>query len=173
MTKVEGADKLQKTVINGYDVVVDMDYNVGDIVVYFGAETVLCRDFLSKNNLYGWGERQLNSNYETIEYFLNSAIDIEDTNPSVAELYRENAKSLCGFFGKAGRVKVIRLRGQFSNGFLVKIETMEKFIGKTFDWENMLGKHLIQLMVNCFVGNISHQLKKYQLNQMIQGGLNG
>lgn len=140
LSKVEGADKLQKTVINGYDVIVDMDYNIGDIVIYFGAETVICEDFLSKNNLYSWTDRKLNSNYDTIDYFENNASEIEDTNPSVAEIYKEKAKSLCGFFGKAGRVKVIRLRGQFSNGFLVKVDTMNDFLGFNLNWVDMVGE---------------------------------
>lgn len=140
LTNVEGADKLQKTIINGYDVIVDMDYKIGDIVVYFPAETVICKDFLNKNNLYGWGDRELNSNIDTINLLLNYAQDEKEKDSDLSIHYESYAKSLCGFFGKAGRVKVIRLRGQFSNGFLVKVETMDEFIGKKINWENMLGK---------------------------------
>lgn len=36
---IEGADRLMKTVINGYDIVVSKDYKEGDIVVYFPVES--------------------------------------------------------------------------------------------------------------------------------------
>ena len=49
---IEGADKLVKTVINGYDIVISKDHKPGDIVVYFPVESSICEKYLSANNLY-------------------------------------------------------------------------------------------------------------------------
>ena len=49
---IEGADKLGKTVINGYDIVISKDHKPGDIVVYFPVESSICEKYLSANNLY-------------------------------------------------------------------------------------------------------------------------
>ena len=61
---IEGADRLVKTVINGYDIVISKDYKPGDIVVYFPVESAISEKYLSANNLYERGEFELNSNAE-------------------------------------------------------------------------------------------------------------
>ena len=57
---IEGADRLVKTVVNGYDIVISKDYVPGDIVVYFPVESVISSKYLSANNLYEMGEFERN-----------------------------------------------------------------------------------------------------------------
>ena len=134
LSKVENADKLQKTVINGYDIIVDMNYHENDIVVYFTSETVICDKFLSKNNLYNIGDYEKNENHLIVERLLKLSAEMN------CDDYKNEAKQLCGFFGKAGRVKIIRLRGQVSNGFIIKTDIMDEFIGKIINWESLIGE---------------------------------
>ena len=51
MFPIEGADRLVKTVINGYDIVISKEHKEGDSVVYFPVETSICEQYLSANNL--------------------------------------------------------------------------------------------------------------------------
>lgn len=99
LSKVENADKLQKTVINGYDIIVDMNYHENDIVVYFTSETVICDKFLSKNNLYNIGDYEKNENHLIVERLLKLSDEMN------CDDYKNEAKQLCGFFWKGRKSK--------------------------------------------------------------------
>jgi hypothetical protein len=86
----------------------------GDILFYASNESELNADFLSKNNLFEIGECHLNANAEEVEKLMN-----EDK--------KDEAKRKVGFFNKYGRVKMIRLGGVPSYGFLFSQEAMSKF----------------------------------------------
>lgn len=132
LTPIEGSDFLMQTMVNGNSIVVSKDVKEGDIMIYAENETQLNEKFLCLNNLYEIGSRELNSNYHEVEKLL-----LEGKN--------DEAKKLCGFFNKHGRVKLIRLRGCPSFGFLFSIESMakynpmvndiniEEYIGEDFD----------------------------------------
>ena len=45
---IENSDNLVRTVVNGYDMVVDKSTQVGDIVVYFPVESTICNEFFLK-----------------------------------------------------------------------------------------------------------------------------
>ena len=126
-TPIVGADRLVKTVINGYDIVISKDFNVGDIVVYFPVETCICEKFLSANNLYEFSEADRNSNFKEIEELVTKS-----KNASTEEKRKEyydlaKSKSKCGFFNKHGRVRIINLRGQYSQGFIAKVDSLIKY----------------------------------------------
>ena len=119
---IEGADRLMRTTINGNDMVVSKDMKVGDVVVYVPVETAICEHFLSANNLYEMSEAHRNSNFEEVEElikFANTAEDDHDAKRAMAE-----AKSKCGFFNKRGRVRMLKLRGQYSMGFVIPVESL-------------------------------------------------
>lgn len=99
LRKHNNADKLQIANIDFQDTVVDLNYNNGDVCVFFPAECVIGSPLLSHLNAYR--ESGLN----------------ED-------------KSLTGFFEEKGRVKVVKLRGEKSCGFLVKIEQVIETYGE-------------------------------------------
>ena len=136
---IEGADKLVKTVINGYDIVISKDHKPGDIVVYFPVESAICEKYLSANNLYELSEANRNSNFAEVEQLVKSAEEAEDDLD--AKQFTEMAKSKCGFFNKHGRVRMIKLRGQYSQGFIADISSMVKYMPELdgTDWEKLVG----------------------------------
>ena len=67
---IEGADKLVKTVVNGYDIVIGKDHKEGDIVVYFPVECAINEMFLSKNNLFERSEFERNANADSVKEYL-------------------------------------------------------------------------------------------------------
>lgn len=133
VTPIEGSDFLVQTVINGDSIVVRKDeVKEGDLMLYASNECQLNLDFLSANNLFEIGSYELNSNAKEVEALIN-------------DNKKEEAKKLVGFFNKRGRVKMIRLRGVPSFGFLFSLDTLAKwkpeaakvnledYVGKDFD----------------------------------------
>lgn len=163
VTPIEGADKIVKTVVNGYDIVVSKDMKPGTIVVYFPVECAISQDFLSANNLYERSEFFRNANAEEVKSLIEKVEKIGlkqswswDEDKGCEDPYRKltdaeveerdrilaDIKSMCGFFGKNGRVRILKLRGQYSQGFIAGIDAMTNFIPELadVDWESMVGK---------------------------------
>ena len=140
MFPIEGADRLVKTVINGYDIVISKDHKEGDIVVYFPVETSICEQYLSANNLYEMGEFEKNSNAEEVKEILTKAEALKDTDIEGKTALLAEAKSKCGFFNKHGRVRILKLRGQYSQGFVASVDSLIKFDSSLadVDWESMV-----------------------------------
>ena len=116
---IEGADRLVRTVIGGFDMVVSKDMEPGDYVVYFPVETQICDKFLSRNNLYEFSEAHLNANYEYVQDLMtkaNAATSADEAKELIAKV-----KSMCGFFSKKRRVRMLKLRGQYSMGFVIPV----------------------------------------------------
>jgi hypothetical protein len=136
---IEGADRLVKTVINGYDIVISKTHKEGDIVVYFPVETSICEQYLSANNLYELSLADKNSNFADVDKLIKDAEAAE--NDSDAKRCMEMAKSMCGFFNKHGRVRILKLRGQYSQGFVADVSSMVNFDNtlSNVDWESMVG----------------------------------
>lgn len=140
MFPIEGADRLVKTVINGYDIVISKEHKEGDIVVYFPVETSICEQYLSANNLYEMGEFERNSNAEEVKEILIKADSLKDTDIEGKTALLAEAKSKCGFFNKHGRVRILKLRGQYSQGFVASVDSLVKFDNSLadVDWESMV-----------------------------------
>lgn len=137
---IEGADRLVKTVVNGYDIVVSKDMKPGTIVAYFPVESSLCEGFLSANNLYERSEFERNANAEEVKSLIIEAENTE-SEEKIAEIVAK-IKSMCGFFTKHGRVRILKLRGQYSQGFICGVESFVKFMPELADvnWEEMVGE---------------------------------
>ena len=140
MFPIEGADRLVKTVINGYDIVISKEHKEGDIVVYFPVETSICEQYLSANNLYEIGEFERNSNAEDVKEILTKAESLKDTDIEGKSALLAEAKTKCGFFNKHGRVRILKLRGQYSQGFVASVDSLVKFDNSLadVDWESMV-----------------------------------
>ena len=139
MFPIEGADRLVKTVINGYDIVIPKTHKEGDIVLYFPVESSICEQYLSANNLYELSLADKNSNFADVDKLIKDAETAE--NDSDAKRCMEMAKSMCGFFNKHGRVRILKLRGQYSQGFVADVSTivnMDPTLANV-DWESMVG----------------------------------
>lgn len=112
---ITGYDAIGSTIVDNYSMVVRKDEcHEGDIMFYASNESELAQEFLSKNNLFEIGERHLNANAEEVENLMN-------------EGKKDEAKKMVGFFNKYGRVKMIRLGGIPSYGFLFSQKAMAKF----------------------------------------------
>ena len=135
---IEGADKLIKTVVNGYDVVISKDYKPGDIVVYFPVESAISCKYLSANNLFERSEFELNANAEEVKKLI---VEAETANDERGAEIAAQIKSMCGFFSKNGRVRIIKLRGQYSQGFIAGVDSLVKYNQNlaNVDWESMVG----------------------------------
>lgn len=136
---IENADRLVKTVINGYDMVISKDMKPGDLVVYFPCETCISKKFLSANNLYERSEFEMNSNAEQVKQLIELAEQQNDESKKMEIL--QQIKSMCGFFNSKGRVRILKLRGQYSQGFIAGVDSLEKMdlslIGT--DWNSLVG----------------------------------
>lgn len=156
---IEGSDFLGQTLIFGESIVVRKDsIKEGDLVFYATNETQLNKKFLSVNNLFEIGERSLNSNYETVEKLMQ-------------ENRVDEAKSLVGFFNKHGRVKMIRLRGIVSMGFVFKKEELVRYNPKVadVDLESIVGVDFDtidgELFVKAYVKPLPEERSKSNANR--------
>lgn len=156
---IEGSDFLGQTLIFGESIVVRKDsIKEGDFVFYATNETQLNKKFLSVNNLFEIGERSLNSNYETVEKLMQ-------------ENRVDEAKSLVGFFNKHGRVKMIRLRGIVSMGFVFKKEELVRYNPKVadVDLESIVGVDFDtidgELFVKAYVKPLPEERSKSNANR--------
>lgn len=136
---IEGADRLVKTVVNGYDIVISKDMKPGTVVVYFPVECAISQDFLSANNLYERGEFFRNANAEEVKALIEQAENAEKDDDKAEILAK--IKSMCGFFGKNGRVRILKLRGQYSQGFIAGVDSLVNIDNSLsdVDWESMVG----------------------------------
>ena len=129
-------DSIGVTTVDNFTMVVRKDEcKEGDILFYAANESELNADFLSKNNLFEIGSYELNENANEVKKLIE-------------EGKSDEARKLVGFFNKYGRVKMIRLGGTPSFGFLFHKETVEKwdpslkkinledYIGEEFDTIN-------------------------------------
>lgn len=111
---IEGADRLMRAIVCGRDVVISKDLPVDKLYIYIPVETSLSYKFLSKNNLYRISSEsyQLNDNFDQVASLLNEGKSFEELS------------SMGGFFEKNGRVKQIKIRGVYSQGYLTDIQSL-------------------------------------------------
>ena len=140
LTPIEGSDFLVKTVVNGYDIVVSKDFKEGEIVVYFPVESCICEKYLSANNLYERSEFERNSNADSVKELLLKTDEEGISEDECAEIAAK-IKTMCGFFNKTGRVRIIKLRGQYSQGFIAKVDSLVKYDSELsdVDWDSVVG----------------------------------
>ena len=118
---IEGSDFLVLAEAAGEDVVVRKDeVKEGDIMVYCRIETVLDASFLGANNLFDPSCYEMNKNAAEYE----RTLELEG---------KDEARKLCGYFNKHGRVRIARLRGCPSKGFLFDMSAFMKWRPELFD----------------------------------------
>ena len=140
---IKNSNNLIKTTINGYDIICSKDIQKGDIMVYFPCECCINPKYLSANNLYDYSNYRLNSNKDLVN--------------------ESNKRELCGFFGKNGRVRIIKLRGEYSQGFIAPIQTLINTWPELKDtyWNSLVGAHVSHI-------NDEWICKKYVCNPINQ-----
>ena len=107
---IEGADRIVSTTVNGFTMIVSKEMKEGDIVVYFPVETAICEKYLSVNNLYEIGQFEKNSNVEEVKKILAESEALPDDDTEGKLECMNKAKSMCGFFNKYGRVRILKLK---------------------------------------------------------------
>jgi hypothetical protein len=112
---IPGADRLVRAIVCGRDVVISKDLPRDNIYVYVPVETSLSHKFLSKNNLYRISSEsyQLNDNFEEVTEALCSGKSLEELS------------GMGGYFETNGRVKQIKIRGVYSQGYLADIKSLQ------------------------------------------------
>lgn len=115
---IPSADRLVRAVVNGRDVVVSKDLPLNNIYIYVPIETSLSHKYLSSNNLYRIsGESyQLNNNFNEVCEILKN-----DPTKTLGDLSR-----MGGMFEKNGRVKQIKIRGVYSQGYLADVQSLQR-----------------------------------------------
>lgn len=144
---IEDSDHLCTTVVNGFTMVVSNDMHEGDIVIYFPLETQICEKFLSVNNLYGISDWEKNANAEEVGFIRSKSDELckEGKITEGKELYNK-AKTMVGFFDKNGRVRIVKLRGVYSQGFVAGINSLTKYLSLNnevniadINWSELVG----------------------------------
>ena len=139
LTPIPNSDNLLKSTINGYDMIISKDTCIGDIVVYFPCESKISEKYLSSNNLYCQSDCELNANYSEVKKLMD-----ENNNTANLTIIEENLRkirSMCGFFSKNNRVRVVKLRGEYSEGFIAPVSSLELAYPTAAgtDWNNYVG----------------------------------
>lgn len=149
--KIPNADSIVKAVIGTDTVVVGIDTKVGDIVVFFPAGSCICEKYLRTNNLYQ--DPLLNSNsdayiqnWNQITALQAEPIKTEEHISKISEL-EARMKHMKGFFDNKGRVRIIKLRGQESTGFVAPVKTLEDTFPELSKciWSRHLGEFVDQI----------------------------
>lgn len=123
-----GADRIVKAVVGNDTAIVSKDVKIGDIVVFFPCESVICDDYLKFHNLYDDYTRNSNA----LEY---EALKAEGIDP-------DRLCKMRGFFNKTGRVRMLKLRGEYSLGYVTPVSTLEAVWPelKSIAWEEHLNE---------------------------------
>lgn len=171
---IENSDHLATIEVNGLKTVVDKrTLHIGDIVIYISNECRITHSFLSANNLYNISNYALNANAKDVAKLL------EDGK-------KDEAKTLCGFFEKNGRVRTIKLCGVHSFGITISPQYLIKWKPsiKNVDFSSLVGQDFDtvddELFVKAYVplnsikvdrqrGNGIHVKKTNKINKVIPG----
>lgn len=166
---IENSDKLSTTVVNGYDIIVQNTTKVGDIVVFFPQECCICEQFLSANNQYGISDYSLNANSDEVKSLIDASLNEPDADKA-QELMQE-AKSRVGLFNKYGRVTMLKLRGTYSCGFVMPIQSMEIAFPELegTDWDSLVGTEFNIVGDTLFTWKYIPRVKKRESNKNPNG----
>lgn len=145
---IKGADKIVTAVIGNNRVVTSADMKVGDIVVYFPAESAICKKFLWYHNEYAGAYLNRNKD-EYIAYrdeyaalsakpeASKTADDLESMKYLANRMHRMH-----GIFCTTGRVKMRKIHGAWSTGYIVHVDKLIEVwpILKTVIWSHHFGE---------------------------------
>lgn len=142
---IPDAHSIVRAILGTDKVVVGKHAKVGDIVAFFPVGSIICSEFLSKNNMYSNAELNENwAQYQTKCQSRDALMEIpEKSEAEFAKLEEitKQIKSMTGMFNDQGRVRMIKLRGVFSEGFVTPVETLEIAFPelKQVIWSRQLG----------------------------------
>ena len=103
------------------------EIEIGKPYFYVTRECVLPKSYLHNNNLYMFDKRELNSNYKEVEAILAEAESVRETDAAKADELVESAKRMAGYFAEHGRVKIKKLRGVASSGYIFTVDELVRW----------------------------------------------
>lgn len=174
MTPIVNSDFLATVIVAGQEIVVRKDLvKTGSYMIYVSNECQLDGLFLNVNNQYD--DITLNANFKEIGPNVEKMKAIGATFEEIQEYITPNK----GYFGKNRRVRMKKLRGVMSMGFLASAAQMAEYDSnlKDFDWAAHLGEDFDTVGERLFVkaympevkesrrgaktGRYEHKVKKY------------
>jgi len=158
VTPMENSDFLGVTVVEGREIVVRKDtVHEGNVMIYICNECQLNAQFLSVNNEFQ--ETKYNANRD----WLASQIKLLQQSGATEAEVQQFATQNSGYFGKNCRVRMKKLRGVMSMGYLIHPEMMTVFNKKcaSINWEELVGERFDtvdgELFVQPYMPEVSAQ----------------
>lgn len=173
---IKNSDNLVQTYVNGCSIVVRKDeVKEGDVLLYAPIETQLNDEFLSVNNMYELHEFENNSNAADVAKLLVQADALKGKHENAlknqdegydghylteSEEITTQAKAMCGYFTHTRRIRIIKLRGCPSMGFLFHLESLAKWCPAVADinLEELVGEDFDtvdgKLFIKVYVPNV-------------------
>ena len=181
LTPIEGTDFLATVMVEGREIVVRKDrVKEGDVMIYISNECQLDHLFLHYNNEFQ--DEELNANYSEVQKHVSQMKADNATEDDIKSYIAANR----GYFDKKCRVRMKRIKGVMSMGYLITPDQMstynENFLIEHFDWTQHIGEDFDtvdgELFVKAYVpevkeecrnrvGRHEKQIKKY--DRMIPG----
>jgi len=97
-------------------------------MIYAANQTALSTEFLSVTNQFDMSHRELNSNYEEVEKKKQELLQLAaDGKQEEADKLELEIKQMVGFFNQKGQVKMLKLRGCMSMGYLISLNQFEQY----------------------------------------------
>lgn len=132
-------NNLATVMVEGREIVVRKDrVKEGDVMIYVSNECQLDQDFLHYNNEFQ--DEELNANYPAVR----AHIEEMQKNGATPDEIKEYVAAHRGYFDKKCRVRMKRLRGVLSMGYLITPEQMstynENFAIQKFNWSEHVGE---------------------------------
>ena len=171
--EIPGANTVAKTLVNGRTIVIGKEHKEGEIMLYCSNESQLNFDFLSVNNLFS--KVELNCNADEVNAWLNEKVDRSEDE------VKEYLRTHRGYFNEKGRVRMTKLAGEISMGFLYDFELLAKWCPKLAEIKNelpsMVGKDFDtvngELLVKPYVPELKVQdgakkSRDYQRNKKLR-----
>lgn len=180
LTPIENSDFLATVMVEGLEIVVRKDIvKTGSYMIYVANECQIDPRFLCANNQYS--DIEYNSNYQDVAPHLEKMRKQNATEEEIQAYLIANK----GYFGKNGRVRMKKIRGVMSQGYLISPYQMSEYEAdlEGFDWAAHLGEDFDMVGERQFVkpyvpevkgrnggvkkGRHEKQIKKY--DRMIPG----
>lgn len=178
---IENSDFLATVMVEGREIVVRKDrVKEGDIMIYVSNECQLDYNFLHYNCEFQ--DESLNANYSEVMKHVEEMQKHQATRDEIKEYVAQNR----GYFDSKCRVRMKRLRGVQSMGYLITPDQMTTYNSELshYPWDHFIGDDFDTVCGNLFVkayvpeqkennhvgtgkGRYEKRIKKY--NRMIAG----
>lgn len=162
LTPIEGTDFLATVMVEGREIVVRKDrIKEGDVMIYVSNECQLDHLFLHYNNEFQ--DEELNANYSEVQ---KHVAQMKTDNVSEDDIKSYIAANR-GYFDKKCRVRMKRIKGVMSMGYLIAPAQMstynENFLIEHFDWSQHIGEDFDtvdgELFVKAYVPEVKEECR--------------